>query len=130
VITSSKGWVFGGYAAVAWVRPSNSDGIGFMADDSGESFLFSLINPHNAPPAKFGLKDKRYALLYDPSYGPCFGGGGGEIHFDGDSNSIDDNWTRLGSWGTYSNPTGLDGTTVFTGQCHFRAREVEVYAVQ
>jgi hypothetical protein len=118
VITSSEGWVFGGYAAVALVIPSNSGGSGSIADDSGESFLFSLINPRNAQPAKFGLKEKQYAICYDPSRGPCFGYDG-EIHCADNSNSNDNSRTWLGHWGTYSNPTGLDGSTVFTGQQHF-----------
>jgi hypothetical protein len=98
-----------------------------MADSSGQTFVFSLKNPRNAPPARFGLVQKDAALWCWDDEGPSFGGWCG-IRCKSGSDSNDDSFTNLD--GTrYANPTGVKGTEVFTGQLHFRAREIDGYQV-
>jgi hypothetical protein len=123
VITSWEGCVFGGYAAVPW-----NSRITYTPDDSAQSFLFSLKNMRNAPPTRFSLVNKEYAIYGDSSYGPYFGFLG-EIKCCDGSERGNNSWTNLGGRGTYSNPTGLPGTAVFTGQRYFAAEEIEVYMV-
>lgn len=127
IITCTKDFVFGGYAAVAW----NGDSYN-TADSSKQSFLFSLRNPHDTPPKKFPLKDSSSAIHSNGAYGPIFGAypQGYDIlcHTGMSSN---ENYTNIG---TSYDPTPFvhdgDGKTALTGEFKFTAKEVEVYQVQ
>lgn len=122
IITSTEGYVFGGYAAVPW----NSNSSNYVPDDSNQSFLFSLKNPRNEQPTKFALKSSQYSIYSDPSYGACFGDN--DIWIVNNSNSNANSCTNLGAQ-AYSNTTGLDGRIVFTGKYNFTAKDIEVYQV-
>jgi hypothetical protein len=116
------GFVFGGFTPVKW---ESTPGCGSKSDDSLRSFLFTLKNPHNIPARKFALKaEKKQSAIYcDSARGPCFYGMG--VYDDCNANT--DSYTDLGH--TYTNDTGLDGRTVFTGSEYFKVKEIEVFEI-
>jgi hypothetical protein len=118
LILDTRGNVFGGFTPLQW-ESSNS----YKCDDSLKSFLFTLKNPHNIPARKFALMAdrKQNAIDCESSCGPAFGG----MHVSENCNANTRSWTQLGS--TYTNDTGLDGRTVFTGSEDFQVREIEVF---
>jgi hypothetical protein len=97
----------------------------WKADGSLRSFLFTLKNPHNLPARTFALKaeDKWRAILCDSACGPRFGG----IAVSDNCNANTRSATFLGD--VYTNDTGLDGNTVFTGSRHFQVKEIEVFEI-
>jgi hypothetical protein len=118
--------VFGGFTPVRW-----KSNYGIKGDDSLKSFLFTLINPHNVYPRKFALKaeQKHCAIFCDAALGPCFG-----VSFSGADILVFARWdpgtgssSELG--GVYTNDTGLDGKTVFTGSPCFKVKEIEVFEI-
>lgn len=124
IITSTEGYVFGGYSAVAWV--SRDD---FIADNSNQSFLFSLKNPRNEPPKKFRLIKPGWAIHGSSYDQPAFGAGR-DIGCCENSNKNNKSHFNFG----YSyDPTpftyGKDAKTAFTGACNFSSKDIEVYQV-
>jgi hypothetical protein len=72
VILDTKGNIFGGFTSVKW----ESDGDGKdKGDDSLQSFLFTLKNPHSVSPRKFALRreQKQHAIYCCSASGPVFG---------------------------------------------------------
>ena len=69
-IIKSGNSVFGGFAPVPWNAKSEA---GYVATTG--SFLFSLKNPFNDPPAVFTAKNTEYAMFINSAYGPAFGSG-------------------------------------------------------
>lgn len=67
VFRSLSGHVFGAYASVA--RTSSS---AYIADPT--AFLFTVTNPRNAPPARFGVQDASRAVWDGPKDLAVFGG--------------------------------------------------------
>lgn len=122
IVTSSEGYVFGGYAPVAW----GGNGTTYTSDNSGQSFVFSLKNPRNAEPAKFKVSSNAHAIYSNPPYGPTFGSHA--ICCSHYSNSNNSSYTNISKG--YSNTTGLAANTVCTGQTSFTSKEIEVYQVQ
>lgn len=121
IVTSSEGWVFGGYTPLSWNAASNN----YATDSSNQSFIFSLKNPRDEKPAKFGLSNSSRAIYCNNGYGPTFGGNHDIVCYN-NANSAS-NYTHLG--GNYSNTTGLDGQTFFTGKYNYTAKDIEVYQV-
>eukprot|EP01156_Anaeramoeba_ignava_P010785 Anaeramoba_ignava/a480794_46.p1 GENE.a480794_46~~a480794_46.p1 ORF type:complete len:463 (+),score=162.01 a480794_46:463-1851(+) len=70
LIKSDDGFIFGGFTEVGWPSLPEKAGI-----KDPKAYLFSLKNIHNSSPTKLFVRSFResFALLYDPSYGPCFG---------------------------------------------------------
>jgi hypothetical protein len=107
------------------------------ADPSLKSFLFTLKNPHNVPARRFALKaeKKDEAPFCNFDSGPNFF----DIRVRDNSSStrdsivdfgVSDNcnsWTNLGT--SYTNDTGLDGKTFFTGSRNFQVKEIEVFEI-
>jgi hypothetical protein len=121
-IETTKGFIFGGFTPVAW-DSSNSD----RADNSGQSFLFSLKNPRGSVEQKFSLSDPTFAIRCISSYGPTFGGGH-DIHL---SDGCDTNTTSYTDFGySYANPTGIEGKSVLAGERNFTVKEVEVFSIR
>ena len=58
----------GGFTHLAWNSPPQ--GSEYKADNSNESFIFSLTNND-----KFTLRTREHAVLNGRAYGPTFGGG-------------------------------------------------------
>jgi hypothetical protein len=114
------GFVFGGFTTVGWGSELDD-----KSDDSLKSFLFTLKNPHNIPARKFGLKaeEKQKVIFCHSEWGPWFGGMG----VSGNCNANTHSYTDLG--GVYTNDTGLDRKTVFTGSKNFKVKEIEVFEI-
>jgi hypothetical protein len=130
VILDTKGNIFGGFAPVEWesgVWNGNGGAESNLpkADDSGKSFLFTLKNLHNIAPRRFALipAEKWRALLCDSGADLCFCDTGVSDNCDTPTHSD----TSLGD--TYTNDTGLDEETVFTGSGNFQGTEIEVFEI-
>jgi hypothetical protein len=120
VILDMKGNIFGGFTPVEWVSRH-----GNKADPSLKSFIFTLKNPHNVPARSFRLKaeQKFGAILCRSGWGPCFWDI--LVWEDGDPN-----YSHTQYFGEhYTNDTGLDGKTFFTGTNKFQAKEIEVFEI-
>jgi hypothetical protein len=134
VILDTHGNVFGGFTPVEWESSSllkedddeQLHGDYWKADDSLRSFLFTLENPHNIPARRFALKaqEKGWAIYCASGLGPVLGNG---IAVHDNCNADTYNFTSLGVY--YTNDTGLDGRTVFTGSYDFQVKEIEVFEI-
>jgi hypothetical protein len=120
VILDTDGNIFGGFTPVEWETGEWHS----KADPSRKTFLFTLKNPHNTGPQKFGLKieNMNKAICCDCTSGPRFWDIGVDDQCDRNTRS----WT--GTFGHhYTNDTGLDGETFFTGSRTFTVKEIEVF---
>jgi hypothetical protein len=122
LILDTDGNVFGGFTPLEWESPPLYKN---KCDDSLKSFLFTLKNPHNIPARKFALQaeKKQCTIICDSLHGPQFGGMW--VHDSCNANKY--SGTNLGI--AYTNDTGLDGITVFTGSFRFQVREIEVFEI-
>jgi hypothetical protein len=130
LICDTNGNIFGGFTPVEWESPPNCKDGRCKADDSLNSFLFMLKNPHNIPAKRFALKDeKKYgAICCDARYGPYFGDGFSSDMFVSDNcNTNTGSWTQLGR--SYINDTELNNQIVFTGSLYFKVEEIEVFEI-
>jgi hypothetical protein len=124
------GFVFGGFTPVEWdSRVIDWECYGsncYKSDDSLKSFLFTLTNPRNIPARKFALmaEEKQKAIYCCSARGPSFGG----MYVSDNCNANIDSVTYLGL-NAYTNDTGLDGRTVFTGSYYFKVEEIEVFEI-
>jgi hypothetical protein len=126
VILDKRGNIFGGFTPVEWESDSPKNPGKWKADPSLESFLFTLKNPHNVPARTFALKaeKKDEAILCRSDYGPRFG----DIVVSDNCNANTDSGTsRFGD--RYTNETGLDHQTFFTGSLFFKVKEIEVFEI-
>jgi hypothetical protein len=116
LIKSSGGYVFGGYAGVAW----SSDDTYYACPSA---FLFTVTNPHGDPITRFMSNGDGAAVLCYSGEGPSFGTEDLRVDgaFDGGS------YTCLPA--SYTDTRGR-GTATFTGDLHFTPAEVEVWAVE
>jgi hypothetical protein len=121
VILTTKCFIFGGFTPIAW-DSSNS----WKADNSEQSFVFSIKNARNSDPRSFPLANSKYAILCNSTLGPIFGTGAA-IYVVDSCNENTSSYTNLGSG--YRNDTGLDGKEVFTGEYNFQVKEIEVYTI-
>jgi hypothetical protein len=119
VILDTKGNIFGGFTPVEWSEWSSSG----LVDEEMKGFLFTLRNPHRIPGRRFALKaeKKDRSVFHWSEYGPAFY----DIRVFGNCNTETKCFTYLGT--TYTNDTGLDGKTVFTGSLYFQVKEIEVF---
>jgi hypothetical protein len=132
VILDTKGNIFGGFAPVEWEPPlwneryADNENNCIKADESLKSFLFTLKNPHNVPARKFSLKaEKKHAAIWCGSdWGPRFYGG---IGVSDNCNTKAKSYTQLD--GCYTNDTGLDNHTFFTGSDYFQVKEIEIFEI-
>jgi hypothetical protein len=116
VVLDTKGNVFGGFTPVPWQAPPVGQSI---ADDSGESWIFSLKGP-NEQPAKFPLRPthKKFAIWCSAQAGPTF---------DEDlviHNGISGH-SNLGS--AYRNSTNSPATIALAGGLCFTVKDIEVF---
>jgi hypothetical protein len=114
VVKSSSGYIFGGYNPNSWESSGN------FQKASG-SFLFSLTNPWNIPPARFPWHHG-HGPLGKRNYGPTFGGGH-DLHISDNCNSNNDSYTNF-PCSYHSN--GI-GTIRFTESKYFTVSEIEVF---
>jgi hypothetical protein len=122
VILDKDGNIFGGFTPVEWESP----GLKEKADPSLKSFLFTLKNPHNVPARRFALKAEEKDKAIN-----CFSLGGPEfcdIAVWPNCNENTNSTTSVFGW-NYTNDTGLDGKTFFTGSTNFQVMEIEVFQI-
>jgi hypothetical protein len=113
--------MFGGFTPVEWDSAHH-----FKADVSLKSFLFTLKNPHNIPSQRFVLKAERkeQAIWCSSTRCPNFY----DIYVADKSNTKTvSSTTDFGNF--YTNNTGLDGTSFFTGSKGFQVKEIEVFEI-
>jgi len=118
LIKSSGGYVFGGYAGVAWSSTNRYH-------RCPSAFLFTVTNPHGDPITRFMSNGDEYAVRCYSGHGPTFGAGPADLDvsgaFDGSS------FTHFPH--SYNDTRGRRGAT-FTGAWKFTPAEVEVWAVE
>jgi hypothetical protein len=131
LILDTDGNIFGGFTPVEWEsRVSNGKNVNedncFKADPSQKSFVFMLKNPHHFPAQRFALKEERKdcVIRCNPGNGPHFCD---VAIFDNCNANTDSSTSGFGV--TYTNNTGLNGKTVFTGSEHFQVKEIEVFEI-
>jgi hypothetical protein len=123
LILDTKGNIFGGFTPVEW--ESRTESPYDKPDPSRKTFLFTLKNPHNVPARRFALKaeKKSEAIMCYANSGPHFC----DMGVSDDCNARTSNFTSFAS--RYTNDTGLDGNTFFTGSPAFKVREIEVFQI-
>jgi hypothetical protein len=125
LIQDTKGNIFGGFTPLEWQSRR-----GWKADASLKSFLFTLKNPCNVPARRFALKDEKKgkAIYCTSELGPGFGESLNGISV---CNHCNTNTSNSASFGySYTNDTGLDGQTFFTGSVYFQVKEIEVFEIK
>ena len=88
IIKTTKGFIFGGYTAVAWNSTGN-----YKTDPT--AFIFSLVNIRSTPlliPVKV---ESVFSIYCNGSYGPTFGGGH-DIYIANNSNTETTSYSSLG----------------------------------
>jgi hypothetical protein len=132
LVRDYQGSIFGGYTPVEWESrvhngQYNEDNNCYKGDDSEQSFLFTLKNPHNVAPRKFPLipAERRWAIHVNRDFGPCFGRAG-ELQIFG---RLNQGGQTAGFGHAYRNDTGVNGTQFFTGGGQFSISEVEVFEI-
>jgi hypothetical protein len=124
VILDTNGNIFGGFTPVEW--ECRAKWPWQKADLSLKSFLFTLKNPHNLPARRFPLKAEMndQAIECNCLYGPHFC----DIRVFGNCNTNTKSSTYF--FGEhYTNDTGQEGETVFTGSKIFQVKEIEVIEI-
>jgi hypothetical protein len=133
LIEDTNGNIFGGFAPLEWESRKwngkyvNEENNLWKADPSRKSFLFTLKNPHNVPARRFALKAemKDFAIYCNSERGPHFG----DIYVLDKCNANAKSGTFFGG-NSYTNDTGLDGKTFFTGSDTFQVKEIEVFEIK
>jgi hypothetical protein len=122
MILDTEGNIFGAFTPVKWESVSEWKG-----DGSQKSFLFTLKNPHKVPARRFALKaeKKHQAICCYFLRGPHFF----DIAVCDQCNANTSSSTsNFGS--SYTNDTGLNGKTFFTGSDDFQVKEIEVFEIK
>jgi hypothetical protein len=124
VILDTKGNIFGGFTPLEW--ESHTKERYSKADASLKSFVFTLKNPHNFPARRFALKvEKKGGAIYcNSERGPHFS----DICVKDNCNANINSYTHLDN--SYTNDTGLDGNTFFTGSQRFQVKEIKVFEIR
>jgi hypothetical protein len=113
----NSGEVFGGYATMPWRMSGTSYANG--------SFIFSLTDGKGRAPIRADQYNyQEYALCYDSSFGPVFGGGYDlYLHLDSPSGP---SYSKTNN--TYKAPQGMDPQTWLAGSYSgWTLTDVEVY---
>ena len=119
IIKAVNGYIFGGYASVAWDSTS-----GFKSDPN--AFLFSLVNVHSSPrliPVNVGDKHSVYC---DFSYGPSFGSHA--LSISSNSNLTCSSYSKLNDSYNFTSPIyGYNQLYLLAGSYQFYTCEIEVF---
>jgi hypothetical protein len=133
LIADTDGNVFGGFTPLAWEsrtpRSFRDNSNCYKCDDSLQSFLFTLRNPHGVPPRKFALRaeKKEKAIYCWSAWGAVFGS---DIAVADSCNANTHSFSHLGTRygdGTYANDTAFD--YFFTRGERFTVKEIEVFEI-
>jgi hypothetical protein len=134
VILDTEGNIFGGFTPLKWEwRVWNgkwgNDNNCLKADESLQSFVFTLKNPHNISARRFPLKStmKQQAIDCNFKSGPYFGCSPPDMIVSDNCNANTHSFTFLGH--IYTNDTGLNNDIVFTGSRYFQVKEIEVFEI-
>jgi hypothetical protein len=123
LIEDKDGNIFGGFTPHKWECSHSMEKI----DPSLKSFLFTLKNPHNHPARRFYLKveEKNGRAIWSNSWwGPYF------YDMIVSDNCHANSFSETSNFGTtYTNDTGMDGATFFTGSGTFQVKEIEVFEI-
>jgi len=120
LIQSSEGWLFGGYAPVAWQSSDN-----YLP--SSDAFLFTLTNPNETSPTKFNIFFQEKAQYDHKGVGPAFGDARKpDLLICSNSNRIGK--SNINFPGCFVDLMGWANNT-FTGTSTFQTKEIEVYEV-
>jgi hypothetical protein len=121
IILTTDGFIFGGFTPIAW--DSNKS---WKPDNTGNSFVFSVKNPHNIKFKTFVVPNSPNTLhchgSYGPTFGPCH-----DIYVANGCNANNSSYTKLGC--TYPNTTGIGEKQIFTGQQNFMVKEIAVFSI-
>mmetsp|Transcript_17878 Transcript_17878/g.26134 ORF Transcript_17878/g.26134 Transcript_17878/m.26134 type:complete len:272 (+) Transcript_17878:82-897(+) len=125
LVKTTEGYIFGGFADVAWSAPLSVFG---NYKSSKDSFLFSLKCHAGLPPVKMNIKEGKcqHATRHYIDYGPAFGQGydliiGSHANANGNANSSVGN--------TYELPADTVDPHFLTGTHKFDVAEYEVFQV-
>jgi hypothetical protein len=121
LIKTKKGNIFGGYTPLEWDSTTND----YKHDESMQTFLFTLKNPHNLDPIRFGLKPGGQYAIYCKSDRLAFGGHA--ICVLDNCNTNTSCYTVIENG--FENTTGIGGRLLFDGAVNFTVDEIEVLAV-
>ena len=118
---NEKNNIFGAYSSFPWTE----DGKYHKAEGS---FIFTLTNMYNTPPAKYPVKQNdNKAVYHQKGNGPCFGGG---LDFYITNNFLNcTSYVDLGS--SYPDSLGK-GNSVFSANLNdkwFQIKELEVFKI-
>jgi hypothetical protein len=129
-IEDTKGKIFGGFTPLEWESRKWNEKTGKennlpKADPSLKSFLCTLKNPHNVPARRLSLKaeEKDWAIICRSERGPRFY----DSRVSDNCNANADSETWLGY--SYTNDTGLNRKTFFTGSPCCQVKEIEVFEI-
>jgi hypothetical protein len=122
LILTTKGFIFGGFTPAEWDSTNGS----WKADNSRNSFLFTVKNPRNSDGQKFAVSNPSHAIYCNSACGPRFGHGC-DMCVANECNANTSSYTNLGSG--YVNNTGIAGNQVFTGEQSFTVQEIEVFSI-
>jgi hypothetical protein len=125
IVETTIGFVFGGSAPCTF---SSTDG--WKSDDSLQSFLFTVKNPHNLAARKFSMNpERKKCVLYcEVTHNLLWLGESGVIGIMSECNT--NNYSHNEGFqqgGCFINDTGLDGPTFFTGERKFTVKEIETF---
>eukprot|EP01112_Ceratiomyxa_fruticulosa_P007184 TRINITY_DN1854_c0_g1_i2.p2 TRINITY_DN1854_c0_g1~~TRINITY_DN1854_c0_g1_i2.p2 ORF type:complete len:342 (+),score=62.55 TRINITY_DN1854_c0_g1_i2:867-1892(+) len=112
ILKSGKN-IFGGYNPSSW----SSKG-GYL--NGKDSFLFSLVNPHNIQPIKLVNHEEQFGPYDHSDYLPIYGDGH-DLRIFSDRNENSYSYFK-----SYTNSTNK-GSSLFTGNKHFKVDELEVF---
>ena len=106
----------------------------FLAEKSGQSFIFSLLNKDNLPPFKSVLLQNKSPIVHDSGYGAIFGSGCNDYGRDiSISNNANKNSTSFSDFGhAYTLPEGYvagsnEARCLLAGSFNFTPTEIEVF---
>lgn len=118
-------YVFGGYTDIPW---ESSGGYGYTS----KAFIFSLRNTRGLKPFKSMVKQPRYAIYKQSSYGPTFGSSH-NIHIASNANIGLESYTKFNRYssGSYSSIPGSSWSrsNILTGSQNFQIADWEVFYV-
>ena len=93
---------------------------------SSSAFIFSLINKEGLAPFKSMVKNPKYAIYKERSFGPIFGGGNDILISDNANINIYSYTNFNGRY--YSVPSRVQNSrTILAGSYYFTPDEVEVF---
>jgi hypothetical protein len=118
LISTTKNFILGGFTPISWDSSSQ-----YKPDNSNQSFIFSVKNPHNIEGKIFSLTNSSRAIYCHQAYGPTFGNH--SIYVSDNCNNNNTSYTYLGY--SYANDTGMSGNQFCTGEQNFTVKDIEVF---